>query len=80
MNAENDHRSWRADLAAYLLGSLDEEETRSVEQHLEGCQVCRDELVWLRPAIDLLPESVAQLDPPPELRDRLLAEVRSDAA
>jgi anti-sigma-K factor RskA len=80
MNPENDHSSWRADLAAYALGSLDEDEKRTVEQHLEECQVCREELVWLQPAIDLLPESVAQVDPPPQLRDRLLAEVRSDAA
>jgi anti-sigma-K factor RskA len=75
-----DHRSWRADLAAYSLGALDEEENAAMERHLAGCGRCRDELLWLQPAIDLLPESVTQLEPPPELRARLLAEVRSDAA
>ena len=80
MSGETDHRQWRADLAAYMVGSLDEDEGRAVEQHLQECQACREELVWLRPAIDLLPESVEQVDPPPELRSRLMAEVRSDAA
>ena len=79
MSGETEHSPWRADLAAYMLGSLDEDEQRAVEQHLEACQACREELAWLRPAIDLLPESVEQVDPPPELRARLMAEVRSDA-
>jgi anti-sigma-K factor RskA len=82
MSHEHDHDDgrWRAELAAYALGSLEEDEQRIVEQHLEDCQTCREELDWLQPAIDLLPESVAQLDPPPDLRERLLAAVRSEAA
>lgn len=80
MNGQGDHRHWRAELAAHLLGSLEEDEQRAVEEHLEECQTCSEELRWLQPAIDLLPESVAQLDPPPELRERLLAEVRSEVA
>jgi anti-sigma-K factor RskA len=80
VTAGGDHRRWRADLTAYLLGSLEEDENAALERHLEGCQRCRDELRWLQPAIDLLPESVIQVEPPPGLRARLLAEVRSDAA
>jgi hypothetical protein len=34
---------------------------------------------WLRPALDAIPASVAQREPPPELRERLLAAVRADA-
>jgi anti-sigma factor RsiW len=75
-----DHRRWRADLAAYSLGALEPEEEIEMARHLEGCERCRDELRWLQPAIDVLPESVAQLEPPEGLRARLLAEVRSDAA
>jgi anti-sigma-K factor RskA len=48
--------------------------------HLETCERCRDELRWLQPAIDLIAESVPQLEPPAGIRARLLAEVRSDAA
>jgi anti-sigma-K factor RskA len=80
MNGSSDHRRWRAELAAYALGSLEEDERRATEQHLEECRTCREELRWLQPAIDLLPESVEQLDPPPQLRERLLAEVRTEAA
>jgi anti-sigma factor RsiW len=68
----------RADLAAYLIGSLDDGERAAVEQHLDGCEACRRELRWLQPAIDLLPESVAQVEAPPQLRERLLAEVGAD--
>jgi hypothetical protein len=79
MSARN-HRRWRAELAAYMLGSLEPGETSALEGHLEGCERCRDELRWLQPAIDVLPESIPQLEPPPGLRARLMAEVRSDAA
>jgi anti-sigma-K factor RskA len=80
MNGPRDHIRWRADLAAYSLGSLEAEENDAMEGHLQDCQRCRDELRWLQPAIDLLPESVPQIEPPPGLRARLMAEVRSDAA
>jgi Anti-sigma-K factor rskA/Putative zinc-finger len=78
--ATADHRRWRAELAAYLLGSLEPDEIEALESHLEGCERCRDELRWLQPAIDVIPASVPQLEPPPGLRARLMAEVRSDAA
>jgi anti-sigma-K factor RskA len=75
-----DHWRWRAELSAYLLGSLEADEVEALERHLEDCQRCRDELRWLQPAIDMLPESVPQLEPPPGLRARLMEEVRADAA
>jgi len=75
-----DHTAWRAEIAAYLLGALEPEETAAVETHLEGCERCREEMRWLQPAVDLLPESVDQLDPPPQLRERLLAEVGAGAS
>ena len=80
MTGVRDHRRWRAELSAYLLGSLEDDEVEALESHLEDCQRCRDELLWLRPAIDVLPESVPQLEPPPALRTRLMEEVRADAA
>jgi Anti-sigma-K factor rskA/Putative zinc-finger len=79
MSGARDHRRWRADLSAYLLGALEPDESEAMDRHLEDCQRCRDELRWLQPAIDLIPESVVQLEPPSGLRTRLLAEVRSDA-
>jgi anti-sigma-K factor RskA len=73
------HESRRDEIAAYLLGALDSEETASLERHLAtGCVECRAELRWLGPAVRLLPESVPRVEPPPGLRQRLLEEARSD--
>src|SRR6185312_506048 len=35
---------------------------------------------WLAPAMQALPESVERLEAPPELRQRLMSEVRADVA
>ena len=74
-----EHERWREELSAYLLGALEPGEAEALEGHLEGCERCREELRWLAPARDALPETVARMQPPPELRERLLAEVREDA-
>lgn len=73
------HERYRDDLAVYALGALPEDEAADLERHLEGCEACRRRLLWLRPAVDLLPRSVQQLEPPPRLRKRLLATVRAEA-
>jgi len=78
MSAETDHERWRDDLAAYLLGALEPGEAADFERHAAGCKECRDELRWLRPAVQGLPEAVERVEPPPALRARVLAEARSD--
>ena len=77
--SEIEHERWREELSAYLLGTLEPGEAESLERHLEGCERCQEELRWLAPARDALPETVARMQPPAELRERLLAEVREDA-
>jgi anti-sigma factor RsiW len=74
-----DHDRWRDDLAAYLLGALSEEEATELERHAEDCERCRTEMVWLTPAVSALPETAPRLRPAPELRQRLMAEVRAEA-
>ena len=74
-----DHDAWRSDLAAYLLGALEPEESERLERHLSECGDCRERLAWLRSAVEVLPESVSQLQPPPQLRARLMEEVRESA-
>jgi anti-sigma-K factor RskA len=74
-----DHNRWSEDLAAFVLGALEREEAAAVERHLEGCSRCQEELRWLQPALQTLPESVERLEPPPQLRESLMAEVRADA-
>lgn len=76
---EREHGARRDELAAYLLGALDPAEAAALEQHLAGCEACRDELDWLRPAARMLPEAVERVEPPLALRARIMAEVEADA-
>jgi anti-sigma-K factor RskA len=61
-------------LGSYLLGELTIEEQRELERHLEGCSECRRELDRARQTHDLLRQLAAN-EPPPELKDRMLAQV-----
>lgn len=74
-----DHSRWSEDLAAYMLGALEPEEAAELERHLDGCERCREEMRWLQPAVHSLPESVGRQEPPKQLRQSLMAEVRADA-
>jgi anti-sigma-K factor RskA len=76
---EREHEARRDELAAYLLGALEPGEAAALEQHLAGCEECRTELSWLRPAAQVLPETVERLEPPRELRARVMEEVEVDA-
>jgi anti-sigma-K factor RskA len=76
---ENEHKARRDELAAYLLGALEPGEAAALEQHLAGCEECRTELTWLRPAAQVLPEAVERVEPPAELRARIMDEAWSDA-
>jgi anti-sigma-K factor RskA len=76
---EAEHERWRDELAPYVLGALEPGEAAELERHLAGCEECRVELEWLRPAVATLPESVERREPPPGLRDRLVEQVRSEA-
>ncbi|WP_405540203.1 zf-HC2 domain-containing protein [Streptomyces sp. NBC_00075] len=61
-------------LGAYVLGTLDEEEVRAVDEHVESCPRCGDELDGLREMQAALGEvpPEAFLDGPPEGGDLLL--------
>jgi anti-sigma factor RsiW len=68
------------DLTGYALGALDPPEEQEVSKHVPGCERCSTELrERINPAVGVLAESVPQLEPPPELRARLLETVRSEA-
>ncbi len=77
---ETNHERWSEDVAAYMLGALEPGEAAELERHAEGCERCQAEIRWLTPAVNALPESVERLEPPRELRERVMAEVRFDAA
>jgi anti-sigma-K factor RskA len=71
----SDHREYRDELAAYALGSLELSEKLEVERHVAGCDECREYLLWLDPAVDLLPVSVEQRTPPASLKRSLMSAV-----
>ncbi len=77
--SENGHERRSDEIAAFLLGALEPGEAAELERHLAGCEECRTELEWLRPAVQLLPESVQRVEAPPQLRGRLMEQVRSEA-
>jgi anti-sigma factor RsiW len=68
------------DLSSYALGALDPPEEEVVAKHVPDCERCSSELrERINPAVGVLAESVPQHEPPPELRERLLEIVRSEA-
>jgi Anti-sigma-K factor rskA, C-terminal len=69
----------RDDLVAYSLEALDPREAAAVEAHVPSCARCTRELEALTPAVAVLGESVEQLEPPPELRQRVMAIVHEEA-
>jgi anti-sigma-K factor RskA len=76
---QSTHDRYREDLAPYALGALPDREAAEVRDHLDRCDACRRHLRWLQPAVDLLPRTVTQLEPPPRLRRRLMSAVRGEA-
>ncbi len=70
---------WSEELAAYALGALEPHEATELEAHLEGCERCRAELLWLAPAVAALPEEAERLEAPKRVRDQVMSEVRADA-
>ena len=74
----SDHREYRDEIAAYALGALATAEKLDVERHLAGCEECRAYLLWLDPAIDLLPASVEPRTPPAGLKRSLMDAVEDE--
>lgn len=75
-----EHREWEEELAAYVLGALDEAEREAAEAHIAGCARCRGDLRWIGAAVEVLPASVEQRQPPARLRRELFAAIGDEAA
>ena len=65
-------------VAPYALHALSDEDERSFEQHLAVCERCRAELAGLREAAAGLAYGAAGPAPPAELKERILAQARSE--
>jgi anti-sigma factor RsiW len=66
------------DLAAYLLGSLEPEESERVQRHLRSCAECRAEVERLGAAVEVLPRTVEPLVPSSALRAEVLRRAREE--
>ena len=75
-----DHPRFRDDVGAYLLGALTDDERTDFELHMEGCPDCREEAEQLRMAVDALPRSVEQIDPPESLKQSLMKVVEEESS
>lgn len=67
------------DAGAYLLRALAADERARYADHLRTCRECRHEVEQLQIVVDTLPIAAPQLAPPPELRDRIMRVVDSEA-
>jgi anti-sigma factor RsiW len=70
----------RDDAGAWVLGALPEDEHERFAAHLAGCAICRREVAELQMVADTLPLAAPQVAPPPELKERIMAAVRAEAA
>jgi anti-sigma-K factor RskA len=64
-------------LPAYALGSLDRNELEAVRKHLRGCASCRSALTKFDEVVGELGLAVPSSVPPPALKDRVLASLKS---
>ena len=74
-----DHDDLGRQAAAYALGALAAERGAAFEAHLSSCADCAAELESLWPIVQALTDLAPPVDPPPALRDRLLASLASPA-
>jgi anti-sigma-K factor RskA len=66
-------------VGSYVLHALPQDEYERFVSHLDSCEDCRREIADLQMAVDTLPLAAEQVAPPPELKDRIMAVVRSEA-
>ena len=76
----NDHARWNDTAAAYVLDAMAVAEREEFEVHLSTCAACREEVDELRPAAEALPMASPLMEPPPQLKDRIMVEVEREAS
>ena len=69
----------RDDAGAYVLGALADDEQRPSRRTWRRCEACRREVAELQVAADALPLAAEQVEPPPELSERIMAVVALEA-
>ena len=69
----------RENVASYVLGALPDDAHERFAAHLATCEDCQAAVAELQVAADALPLATVQLQPPPELKERIMSVVRSEA-
>jgi anti-sigma-K factor RskA len=72
------HEQFADDLSLYALGALRGDERHAVEEHLEKCSACRQELEKLLGDLALLALSASGPRPPARSRERLMAAIAKE--
>ena len=74
------HEEYREMLSSHALSALDAPEANALEAHLATCQSCRSELDKWRSTAAGLAFVGGAMEPSPQLRDRILIQVRNELA
>lgn len=70
----------RDQLAEHLLGTLDEPADVQVRRHLRGCSGCRRDMAALAEGMSTFARAAHELEPPGELKERVLSALQGDWA
>jgi anti-sigma-K factor RskA len=65
-------------LPGYVLGCLEADETQRVVEHLEGCEVCRDELATYQEITGEIAAALVQIEPPKRVKRGLMEKVEEN--
>ena len=74
------HDDYKEMIPARALSALDPPEERALNEHLESCSECRKELAGWQATAAALSLASEPVEPSPQVRERILSEVRKDLA
>jgi anti-sigma-K factor RskA len=75
----NGHPTREEDFDLYVLGALDADEKQAIESHLAACADCARKLTAARGRVAAISFAAPRVEPPPTVKDRLLARVRAES-
>ena len=74
------HEDYKEMIPARALSALDAAEERALNEHLENCDECREELEEWQATAATLSVVADPVEPSPKVRERILSEVRKELA
>lgn len=69
----SDHEPMESLVAPWVLGALDPDTAKSMQDHVGACATCRETAARLSRVVGALPLAVDEVAPPARLRERILA-------